>query len=98
MKSWQRWARRPAAGFGTITFIDPREGPDVARALATDLPGGYRLVVAQDTGGAIKGPVRGDLFWGHGPQAEEGAGVMKARGHYTMLAPRTLSVQTAQRK
>ena len=26
-----------------------------------------RLVVAQDTGGAIKGPVRGDLFWGHRP-------------------------------
>jgi signal transduction histidine kinase len=41
--------QRPAAGLGTITFIDPREGPDVARALATDLPGGYRLVVAQDT-------------------------------------------------
>ncbi|MGN6621196.1 MAG: ATP-binding protein [Sphingomonas sp.] len=41
--------RRPPAGFGTITFIDPREGPDVARALATDLSGGYRLVVAQDT-------------------------------------------------
>lgn len=41
--------RRPGAGFGNITFIDPREGPDLARALATDLPGGYRLVVAQDT-------------------------------------------------
>ncbi|TPG21693.1 sensor histidine kinase [Sphingomonas koreensis] len=40
---------RPAVGFGSITFIDPREGPDVARALATDLPGGYRLVVAQDS-------------------------------------------------
>ena len=41
--------RRPAPGFGTIPFIDPREGPDIARALTTDLPGGYRLVVAQDT-------------------------------------------------
>lgn len=41
--------RRPGPGFGTISFIDPREGPDVARALATDLSGGYRLVVAQDT-------------------------------------------------
>lgn len=55
-----------------------------------------RLVLAQDTGGAIKGPVRGDLFWGHGAQAEEGAGVMKARGRYTMLSPRNLSIQTAR--
>lgn len=50
-----------------------------------------RLVVAQDTGGAIRGAVRGDLFWGHGPGAEEGAGVMKARGRYTMLVPRSLA-------
>lgn len=28
-----------------------------------------RLMVAQDTGGAITGPVRGDFFWGHGPEA-----------------------------
>ncbi|AWK89009.1 murein transglycosylase A [Azospirillum thermophilum] len=57
-----------------------------------------RLVVAQDTGGAIKGPVRGDLFWGHGNEAEEGAGVMKARGRYTMLAPRAVSIETAARR
>ena len=57
-----------------------------------------RLVVAQDTGGAIKGPVRGDLFWGHGTEAAEGAGVMKARGRYTMLAPRTTSFTLAQRR
>ena len=57
-----------------------------------------RLVVAQDTGGAIKGPVRGDLFWGHGAEAEEGAGVMKARGRYTMLAPRNASFVLAQRR
>ncbi|CAO3413299.1 murein transglycosylase A [Azospirillum endophyticum] len=76
---------------GVPLWLEVRDAP---------VPGGAinRLVVAQDTGGAIKGPVRGDLFWGHGPQAEEGAGVMKARGHYTMLAPRSLSVETAQRK
>lgn len=58
-----------------------------------------RLVVAQDTGGAIRGPVRGDLFWGAGTGAEEGAGVMKARGRYTMLVPRTLpaTYATAQK-
>ena len=57
-----------------------------------------RLVVAQDTGGAIKGAVRGDLFWGHGTEAAEGAGVMKAKGRYTMLAPRATSFTLAQRR
>ncbi len=67
---------------------------------ATDVPvpGGAikRLVVAQDTGGAIKGEVRGDLFWGPGPEAADAAGLMKARGRYTMLVPRK-SIVTAQR-
>jgi membrane-bound lytic murein transglycosylase/Fe-S oxidoreductase len=44
-----------------------------------------RLVVAQDAGGAIKGPVRGDLFWGHGKAAADGAGGMNARGRYYLL-------------
>ena len=50
-----------------------------------------RLVVAQDTGGAIKGPVRGDLFWGHGENAAEGAGRMKQTGQYYLLLPRAPS-------
>ncbi|MGZ9033440.1 MAG: murein transglycosylase A, partial [Rhodospirillales bacterium] len=47
-----------------------------------------RLVVAQDTGGAIKGPVRGDLFWGSGAAAGERAGAMKAEGRYYLLIPK----------
>ena len=50
-----------------------------------------RLVVAQDTGGAIKGPVRGDLFWGTGSAAADRAGVMNARGHYYLLLPRKVA-------
>lgn len=50
-----------------------------------------RLVLAQDTGGAIKGPVRGDFFWGHGDEAAYAAGVMKARGRYFMLVPRPVA-------
>lgn len=46
-----------------------------------------RLVVAQDTGGAIRGPVRGDLFWGHGPAAEDAAGRMRSQGRYWLLLP-----------
>jgi membrane-bound lytic murein transglycosylase A len=46
-----------------------------------------RLVVAQDTGGAIKGPVRGDLFWGSGEAAGVHAGTMNAHGRYYVLLP-----------
>ncbi len=46
------------------------------------------LMVAQDTGGAIRGPVRGDLFLGWGEAAGERAGRMRMRGRYWMLLPR----------
>jgi membrane-bound lytic murein transglycosylase A len=50
-----------------------------------------RLMVAQDTGGAIRGPVRGDVFWGTGAKAEALAGPMKARGEYYLLLPKSLA-------
>ena len=46
-----------------------------------------RMMVAQDTGGAIRGPVRGDVFWGHGARAEQLAGPMKSSGRYWVLLP-----------
>ncbi len=53
-----------------------------------------RLLVAQDTGGAIKGPVRGDVFWGHGAEAAEIAGRMKNRGRLWVLVPKGLGLPT----
>lgn len=50
-----------------------------------------RLLIAQDTGGAIRGPVRGDVFWGHGEEAELRAGVMKSAGEYYILLPKTVA-------
>lgn len=50
-----------------------------------------RLVVAQDTGGAIRGAVRGDLFWGPGSEAYDRAGRMRQRGRYWVLIPRTIT-------
>ena len=47
-----------------------------------------RMVVAQDTGSAIKGVVRGDLFWGFGAEAEARAGLMNEGGVYYLLLPR----------
>ena len=51
-----------------------------------------RLMVAQDTGGAIRGPVRGDVFWGTGAEAGAVAGRMKHEGRYWLLLPRGLDV------
>jgi membrane-bound lytic murein transglycosylase A len=47
-----------------------------------------RLLIAQDRGGAIKGPVRGDVFWGAGALAEEIAGRMKSPGRAYILVPK----------
>ena len=46
-----------------------------------------RLMIAQDTGGAIKGVVRGDVYWGAGERATSIAGKMKNKGHYWLLLP-----------
>ncbi len=48
-----------------------------------------RLMIAQDTGAAIKGPVRGDFFWGNGQQAAINAGIMKQTGEIYLLLPKT---------
>jgi membrane-bound lytic murein transglycosylase A len=68
-----------------LDLADPKEGNGRLR----------RLVVAQDTGGAIRGPVRGDLFWGFGPEAAERAGMMKDRGTYYLLLPRDVAARRA---
>ena len=47
-----------------------------------------RLVIAQDTGGAIRGPARADLFWGWGDEAGLAAGRMRETGRIWVLRPR----------
>jgi membrane-bound lytic murein transglycosylase A len=47
-----------------------------------------RLLMAQDTGGAITGTVRGDVFWGHGEDAALYAGQMKSKGSMWVLLPK----------
>lgn len=51
-----------------------------------------KLMVAQDTGGAIRGAVRGDVFWGAGDRAAEKAGRMKSKGGYWMFLPKTIEI------
>lgn len=52
------------------------------------IPRLQKLMIAQDTGGAIRGPVRGDVFWGYGETAERLAGPMKSKGRYWILLPK----------
>ncbi|MGE5443909.1 MAG: murein transglycosylase A [Ignavibacteriales bacterium] len=47
-----------------------------------------RFVLDQDTGGAIRGPYRVDLYWGSGKEAARYAGVMKERGRLYYLVPK----------
>jgi peptidoglycan lytic transglycosylase A len=47
-----------------------------------------RLMAAQDTGGAIRGPVRADFYWGSGAEAGTLAGRMRQRGRLWLLWPR----------
>ncbi len=77
-------------GLGVPVWLDTTitgdGGPDRLR----------RLLVAQDTGGAITGVVRGDVYWGAGDDAGEVAGRMNVPGRYHVLLPRTLLQRRAQ--
>lgn len=50
-----------------------------------------RLMMAQDTGGAIKGKIRGDFFWGMGDQAGSQAGRMKQTAQFWVFLPREMA-------
>ena len=55
-----------------------------------------RLMMAQDTGGAIKGGVRADLFWGAGFEAGAKAGAMKQAGKIWVLLPKEFVMNSNQ--
>lgn len=55
-----------------------------------------RVMVAQDTGTAIKGPVRGDVFFGSGETAGYAAGLMQSPGRLVLLLPKALARRLAR--
>lgn len=78
---------------GRSLAVDTRSVPAGAPVfLATTWPSSdrplNRLMLAQDTGGAIRGGVRGDFFWGFGPEAGAQAGKMRSRGQMWVLWPK----------
>jgi len=80
---------------GASIAIDPKfHALGVPIFVATQMPDGQTLAnlfIAQDTGGAIRGPARADIFFGFGPKAEALAGTMKAAGHLYVLLPNQLA-------
>lgn len=93
-------ARVPLTSMASLA-VDPSYHPyGVPVWLQTTLPqkgGDFKgkpqslLVMAQDTGSAIRGPLRGDLFFGSGAEAGKRAGVMKHRARWSVLLPNALA-------
>jgi len=77
-------------GLGAPMWIDAN-APS-ADEKAPDAPF-QRLVIAQDTGGAIRGPVRGDVYWGAGARAESIAGRMAHQGKLYVLLPKSVAAR-----
>ena len=78
--------------YGTLAWLEttlPQYGGDYKGQ-----PGGV-LVSVQDTGNAIRGPLRGDLFFGAGDEAGDRAGVMKHPVRWTILVPKAIAPKPA---
>ncbi|OYU78240.1 MAG: murein transglycosylase [Alphaproteobacteria bacterium PA3] len=73
--------------YGVPIFL-AADAPRVALSADVSLK---RLVVAQDTGGAIRGPIRGDLYWGTGPEAGLRAGRINHDVRFWVLLPKGLT-------
>ena len=70
--------------YGVPIFV-AADAPRVALTIDKSI---RRLMIAQDTGGAIKGPLRGDLYWGTGPEAGLRAGRINHDTQFWVLLPK----------
>ncbi|MEM7425157.1 MAG: MltA domain-containing protein [Pseudomonadota bacterium] len=78
--------------YGTPLWLETRTPTGDGGALETF----RRILVAQDTGTAIKGEVRGDIFFGSGGQAGYPAGLMQSPGRLILLLPKGLASRVAR--
>jgi membrane-bound lytic murein transglycosylase A len=82
---------------GYSLAVDPNYIPMGAPIfISTNLPNHQnfqRLMIAQDVGGAIKGPIRGDIYWGNGLKAKELASDMKQAGQMWYLVPKLTKIK-----
>ncbi|HLA02254.1 MAG TPA: MltA domain-containing protein [Aestuariivirga sp.] len=75
--------------FGTPIWLDAK----VPSGAAGEMQSFRHLMIAQDTGTAIKGHVRGDVYWGWGEKAALIAGHMKSPGSMIVLLPKKLGLR-----
>ena len=80
--------------FGTPIWLDTK----VPSGPASELQSFRRLMIAQDTGTAIRGHVRGDIYWGWGEKAALIAGQMKSPGAKIVLLPKKLGLRLLNEK
>ena len=81
----------PLASLAVDSRLNPLGAPFYVAADGGDSV--HTLAVAQDIGGAIRGPARGDIFFGFGPEAERRAGAMKGAGMLYVLLPNALAAK-----
>jgi membrane-bound lytic murein transglycosylase A len=79
--------------YGTPFFIDAKLPIESAKPVTPF----RQLMIAQDTGSAIVGPARADLYWGAGDAAGRIAGRIRHPGRFVMLLPRELDMIAAGR-
>ena len=82
----------PLGSMAVDNSIHPSGVPMFVQTRAPGLGGDWSgFLVAQDTGGAIKGPVRGDIYFGTGDAAGSAADTVNAPGRMWVLLPRVLA-------
>lgn len=80
---------RSIHGYGLPFWLET-EIPDVKTG---KLIAFKQLMIAQDTGSAIKGAIRGDIYWGSGKDAGDAAGKMQQPGKLFLLLPKRLAAK-----
>jgi membrane-bound lytic murein transglycosylase A len=85
---------QPLHTYGTPFFIEAQLPLEQATARNPF----RRLMIAQDTGGAITGPARADIFFGSGDAAGQVAGRVRQLGRFAMLVPREVDPVVAGMK
>jgi membrane-bound lytic murein transglycosylase A len=81
----------PEASIAVDTKVHPLNAPFFIATTTPDKKPLHALFIAQDTGGAIKGAVRADIFFGFGTRAESLAGTMKQSGQMFVLLPKPVA-------
>jgi membrane-bound lytic murein transglycosylase A len=81
----------PGASLAVDLRLHPLGMPVFLASTMPDNTALNTLLVTQDTGGAIRGAVRGDVFWGTGARAEDLAGKMKQPGKLYVLLPKAVA-------